>query len=559
MLVILVPVAVLIGFSVNILTFANKRAATVFADSLQSYYAAEAGIEDSLLRLVDPDLMHSSDTNFTINGATATITTAQAGSQYTITSEGEDSNRFRKVSTVLQENTSGASFFYGVQVDEGGLIMSNNATVNGSVYSNGSIQGNSGARITGDAIVAGGLEENPQDEWVSNDTDQLFATASSNRDIAQSFIATESGPVPQVSMFLGKVGSPGNITLRITTDNSGKPDTSSLSSITIPASAVGSTPDWIDIALSSPPDVASGTKYWIVLDYGNNSASHHWNWRKDSTDGYANNQGIYTGNWSSSSATWTSVNGDLAFRVWIGGTATGIQDITIGDSTSGIGHANSFTNVTIHGSLCPNQYCVVENPPRTNMPISEAQIQTWKAEAAAGGTHSGNYTLTNGASGTLGPIEVTGDLELNNSAILTLAGTVWVHGNVQLSNNCVVGLDAGYGASSGVLIVDGVVQVSNGCTFSGSGDPESSIMVLSDREDPNGTVISVDNNAVGVIYYASRGRIFFSNNAAAKEAVGYGISLDNNASITYQSGLQDLRFSSGPAGGWDIISWQEVE
>ncbi|MGH9857824.1 MAG: hypothetical protein ACRD4B_08275, partial [Acidobacteriota bacterium] len=77
--------------------------------------------------------------------------------------------------------------------------------------------------------------------------------------------------------------------------------------------------------------------------------------------------------------------------------------------------------------------------------------------------------------------------------------------------------------------------------------------------DPGGNVMTISNNSAGVIYYAPRGKLHFSNNATAKEATAYGIELDNQATITYESGLQNTTFSSGPAGGWDITSWQEVE
>ena len=84
-------------------------------------------------------------------------------------------------------------------------------------------------------------------------------------------------------------------------------------------------------------------------------------------------------------------------------------------------------------------------------------------------------------------------------------------------------------------------------------------MLLSAKDAPTENVMTIDNNATGVIYYASNGRIKFSNNAAAKEATAYGITLDNNAVITYESGLSSVSFSSGPSGGYDIVSWEEVE
>lgn len=84
-------------------------------------------------------------------------------------------------------------------------------------------------------------------------------------------------------------------------------------------------------------------------------------------------------------------------------------------------------------------------------------------------------------------------------------------------------------------------------------------MLLSDKNAPAEEVITVDNNALGVIYYAPQGRIRFSNNAGAKEATAYGITLDNNAVITYESGLANARFTSGPGGSFSVKSWREIE
>ncbi|KKT91018.1 MAG: hypothetical protein UW93_C0014G0001, partial [Parcubacteria group bacterium GW2011_GWC1_45_13] len=44
----------------------------------------------------------------------------------------------------------------------------------------------------------------------------------------------------------------------------------------------------------------------------------------------------------------------------------------------------------------------------------------------------------------------------------------------------------------------------------------------------------------------------------AKEATAYGIILNNEAIITYESGLANVNFYSGPSGGWNIESWAEV-
>lgn len=559
--VIIISLVVLtVTIGTGVVALVNQRATRNVLNSAQSYYTAESGLEDSLLRIINSDYAYTASNTLAFAGSTATIDISQSGDELTVTSEGDKSNLFRSVSTTLQENTSGASFFYGVQVDEGGLFMNNNARINGNVYSNGSIEGGNGAVITGDAIVAGGIDNDPQDFWETENADQLFASASGNQDIAQSFTPTESGPLPQIAVYLGKVGNPSsNINIRITTDNSGKPDTSSLASTAVSPSQVGSTPNWVNAAFESPANVASGTKYWIVLDYGSNSGSNHWNWRKDTSDGYTNNTGRYTSSWSSGSATWTDVGGDLAFRAWIGGTQTYIDNVDVGSSSSGTGRANLFLNTDVHGSPCPNQYCLIENNSHEQLPILEETIQGWKDAAEAGGIHSGDYSITDGSSETLGPLKITGNLLVDNNSSLTLNGTIWVQGDIQLSNNCIVDLDAGYGANSGVLLTDGVVQVSNNCTFDGSGDPDSYIFLMSEKDDPNSTVMTISNNALGVVYYARRGRIHFSNNAAAKEATAYGMTLDNGATITYESGLENVSFSSGPAGGWNLDTWVEIE
>ncbi len=71
--------------------------------------------------------------------------------------------------------------------------------------------------------------------------------------------------------------------------------------------------------------------------------------------------------------------------------------------------------------------------------------------------------------------------------------------------------------------------------------------------------INANNNSDIVIAVAQRGTISFSNNAGVKEVVGNKISLKNNATITYGSGLINVGFTSGPGGGWNIASWKETQ
>ena len=534
-----------------------------FLDSLRTYAAAESGIEDGLYRIKSGKNVPSSF-NFSVGSSTAQVNISSvSSSQKEITSSGALSQSTRNLKASVTTGT-GTDFRYGVQVGDGGITMGNGAKVVGNVFSNGSIIG---GVVTGDATVAGGINNNPSVEWITEDVDQFFATTSASQDIAQSFVANNTGKANRVGVYLAKVGVPtADITLRLTADNGGKPSTVSLASVIIPRATVGATPSWITASFSSAPTVTNGVKYWIVLDYSVNSPINHWAWRKDSVNGYVGNTGRYANNWSSGTAAWVDTGGDLAFEVWIGGVNTKIDSVTIGDATSGSGHANLFVGSTIHGSSCPNQYCVVENPAREELPLSDGLIQDWRDEATAGGVcappvcdSSGNFNLTNNAVATTGPIKIPGDLTISNGARLNLSGTVYVEGNITLSNNCVIRLVQDYGPSSAVFLTDGNAVVSNNCIFSGSGTAGSYIMLLSAKNATTSTVMTISNNSSGVIYYAGKGKINFSNNATAKEATAYGIDLSNNAVITYETGLANLNFSSGPSGGWNINSWRETE
>lgn len=532
-----------------------------YVKSIDSHYISESGIEDAAYRIIAQKLIGASQM-LGVGSGTTTVTVTTSGNTRVVESSGLRDNFQRNLQTTVETTPVGVGFYYGVQVGDGGLTMGNNAQVNGNIYSNGSIVGSNGATITGDAIVAGGIDSNPEVQWTAHTIDQHFASTNASRDIAQSFTMTADGVIPQLSVLIGKVGNPsGDITVHITIDNGGKPNTSDIANATIKNGVVGSTPSWITVAFAAPPTVTNGTTYWIVLDYGSDSLTNHWIWRKDASNAYPNNVGKYANNWTSGGTTWVDTNGDLAFQVWIGGTITKIEGVTIGNAMSGTGRANLFVNDTIHGSACPNAYCIVENPARENLPISDGIIQDWKnaASCLTCAIINGDYILTNSATASLGPAKITGKLIVDNGAVLTVTGTIWVVGDIVASNNnTIIKLGPGYGATSGVILTDNKIAVSNNVVFQGSGQAGSYVMLLSAKDSTAEEIILVDNNSIGVIYYAGKGRIKFSNNGAAKEAVAYGITLDNNATITYESGLANAQFSSGPSGGFIIKKWQEV-
>jgi hypothetical protein len=532
----------------------------------------EAGI-DHAIRQLNLDAFYAGETDTAFGNGVFTVTVMGTGNERTIESTGSipDSTSPRAQRTIRVKagiSTTDVEFFYGIQVDDGGLYMNNNARVVGNIFSNGSITGGNGATITGDAIVAGGGSPELDQTWDQGTGAQPFGDAASRVDAAQQFTAGQNGLLVRVTVRIRYIDEAENsINVRIVTDNNNRPSRTVLGSGTISSSSIGSNFSWINISISPAPTISAGTKYWVILDLPGADGEEYYEWQEDSGNGYTGGKGMLSPNWNTGNPTWTEAGGDLHFQTWVASSVTMIDNVDV----NGTARANTLKDIAVGGdayyqtiinsTVAGQQFPGSPDEPRQELPISDGVIADWKSDAAAGGTHSGDYILTNGASASLGPRRITGKLIIDNLATLIMTGTLWVEGNVELSNNCTIRLDAGYGNNSGIIVTDGKVVVSNNCTFQGSGNPSSYIMLLSAKNSPSEEIMTIDNNSVGVIYYSGKGRIKFSNNAQAKEATAYGITMDNNAVVTYEAGLANVKFASGPGGGWSVVvgSWQEIK
>ncbi|MDO8655237.1 MAG: hypothetical protein Q7R48_02320 [bacterium] len=190
------------------------------------------------------------------------------------------------------------------------------------------------------------------------------------------------------------------------------------------------------------------------------------------------------------------------------------------------------------------------------LPISSDWIQERKDEAVAGGTSSA-YALSGSSTALLGPRKIQGNLTVDNSAQLTIAGTVWVTGNVDIKNEALVKLAPSYGSTSGVVIADGKIILQNNSVSQGSGQAGAYLMYLSTGFFDD--AVTIKNNAVADILYTSQGTVVIENNAAIREVAGYRVHVKNNAVLTYEIGIRDPSFSNGTAGPSEIISWRETE
>lgn len=270
----------------------------------------------------------------------------------------------------------------------------------------------------------------------------------------------------------------------------------------------------------------------------------------------------------------------------IGGSATSSTAIN-GGSVGVHGYADTFSG----GSVVGNAYyktsvsatttvngvkIQIPLPPAnlstSSMPISDSQLDIWEGEAASGGTTTPQTCPFKPADGTsLGPTVITCDVEIDGTKIVTLTGALWVQGNFSMKNSAQLKLSPSFGNLSGMVIADNpanrlsssMVSVENSAQILGSGQTGSYVMVVSrnrSAEDGGGNeAIDVKDSSSAAIYYAPRGKLVLQNNTTLKEAVAWLVHMKNSAELTYESGLADVRFSSGPTGGFQIDSWQEVE
>lgn len=470
----------------------------------------------------------------------------------------------KKTVSVQLSKGEGIAFAYGVQVGDGGLLMQQSTTVNGSIYSNGSITMSNNARVTGDAYVAGGVQPTPDaqnDCTVPNCGDFTFGRVNNQElDLAQEFTPTQNAVINKVELKLRKVGNPSDITVRILGDLNGKPNKNDVKTNgPLYASLVTSQYSWVQVAFVNQVTLSAGTPYWIVLDTSSNS-SNYWQWSTD-TLGVAGS--FWSPDWQKNpSPTWNSISGDLNFRTYMGGVVTSISGAT-GATIGGNAHANTLSDLTVTGgayyqsisSVTAGSYYPASTDPTVQvMPISDANIQEW-TDAADGPnndqTQTGNITTCVD----LPSKKYIGDITLPGSCISNVDSPIWITGNLTLGNGAQMKLQSNYGATSGVVVVEGKVLLDNNAALNGSGTSGSYLMALSNFDSTQNGEYAIEafNGSNSTILYSNKGIIFLHNNASLTEVTGWRIVLDNNAVVTYTQGLSSTFFSSGPTGSYSVV------
>ena len=209
----------------------------------------------------------------------------------------------------------------------------------------------------------------------------------------------------------------------------------------------------------------------------------------------------------------------------------------------------------------------------TSLPIADSLIDEWESDAAVGGTLNSPCPYKITGSVTLGPKKINCNLEISGSGSLILTGPLWVVGNITIQNSSTVRIAASVGDRSVALIADNPsnrssssrVILQNSAQFLGTGGEHSFVLVISrntnaEEEGEDDKAIILQNSAHGdVILYAGHGEVEIQNSVELKEVAAYKVLIKNSAEVIYETGIADLVFTSGPAGGYEIQSWSESE
>lgn len=226
-----------------------------------------------------------------------------------------------------------------------------------------------------------------------------------------------------------------------------------------------------------------------------------------------------------------------------------------------------ISGTTVGGTLHPAS----PDQAKKNLAITDATIDAWE-QAAATTIISSPCPYEIEGTVTIGPAKITCDVEIEGSADVTLTGTLWITGNLEAEGTSQVRVAPALGRKSVAIIVDkptnrttsSKIILQNSATFAGSGTEGSYVLVISRNSSAesggNEAAIDVKNTVAGdLLVYAAHGAITLQNSIQLREVSGYEVEVKNSASIVYETGLANLLFESGPAGGFFINSWKEVQ
>ncbi|MCK5122588.1 MAG: hypothetical protein KAQ87_00325, partial [Candidatus Pacebacteria bacterium] len=122
-LLVVISLILVVSLSMVIIVINENQIDKSLILSTQSYYSAESGVEDALLRVINSNDYTYPVNNLNLGDSVVNRIITQNGNSTIIESVSSHHSNRRKIETELVITTSDISFHYGVQVGEGGLTM----------------------------------------------------------------------------------------------------------------------------------------------------------------------------------------------------------------------------------------------------------------------------------------------------------------------------------------------------------------------------------------------------------------------------------------------------
>ena len=220
-------------------------------------------------------------------------------------------------------------------------------------------------------------------------------------------------------------------------------------------------------------------------------------------------------------------------------------------------------------------------PPPADFPISTTTIQQWKDAVTNHGTviaatdpacSSGTYTID--ISMTIGYLLIECNLDIRDTGspatTVTVTGPVWVQGNLSFTQGPTIRVHPSLGRRSVQFIADNPanrltssrIEIRNSTNFIGSGDSRSYIMLMSLNESAKlgGSEVAIDvaQSANGsMVAYTNDGLVEIGNSINLKSVTGYQMDIAQSSTVTYETGLASMFFTSGPGGGYILNDWRQ--
>jgi len=228
----------------------------------------------------------------------------------------------------------------------------------------------------------------------------------------------------------------------------------------------------------------------------------------------------------------------------------------------------TLTNTSVGGTQHPNS----PDQATSSLPISDSQIEQWKADAFSGGEVTctdGKYIISNNV--TIGPKKIPCDFEISGNPTITLNGALWIEGNLETKNTPTVRVSSALSNVTVPVVVDNPddrinsskIDFNNSSTFQGGGGNSYILFVSQNKSAEDGgaiDAIKAGNSLTGeVLLYAPHGNITLQNTVNLREVTAYKLTTKNSSKVEYKSGLASIVFSSGPSGGFEVLDWRETQ